>query len=123
MAEIFPFPALRYDPEKVRLADVVTQPYDKITPEMQEKYYGSSPYNLVRIILGRPEGPETSTNNRYTQAAECLKKWRKTGIFAQDPPSIYAYSQRFLVPGTSQLVERRGFIAAGRLYEYAEKVV
>ena len=123
MAEIFPFPALRYDPEKVRLEDVVTQPYDKITPEMQEKYYRSSPYNLVRIILGRPEGAETSTKNRYTQAAECLKKWRETGIFAQDPPSIYAYSQRFLVPGTSQLVERRGFIAAGRLYEYAEKVV
>jgi len=123
MAEIFPFPALRYDPEKVRLADVVTQPYDKITPEMQEKYYRLSPYNLVRIILGRPEGPETSTNNRYTQAADYLRNWRKTGIFAQDPPSIYAYSQRFLIPGTSQQVERRGFIAAGRLYEYAEKVI
>ena len=51
MAEIVPFQALRYDPQVVRLEDVVTQPYDKITPEMQAKYYELSPYNLVRIIL------------------------------------------------------------------------
>ncbi len=123
MAEIFPFPALRYNPEKVNLAEVVTQPYDKISAEMQDRYYRASPYNLVRIILGRPEGEETAGNNRYTKAAEFLKKWKETGIFRQDPPSIYAYSQRFTVPGTSQNIERKGFIAAGRLNEYAEKVV
>jgi len=124
MAEISPFPALRYDPEKVRLSDVVTQPYDKINPEMQDGYYKASPYNLVRIILGRPEKPETEADNRYTQAAEYLKLWRKTGILTQDgTPSIYAYSQRFLVPGTSQKVERRGFIGSGKLHEYGEKVV
>ncbi|HWY67460.1 MAG TPA: DUF1015 domain-containing protein [Terriglobales bacterium] len=123
MALISAFPALRYDREKVRLADVVTQPYDKITPQMQDRYYQASPYNLVRIILGRPEGEETERNNRYTEAAECLKNWRKAGVFAQDSPSMYAYSQRFLVPGTSETVERRGFIAAGTLYDYAEKVV
>jgi len=123
MAEIFPFPALRYNPEKVNLADVVTQPYDKITPEMQEGYYRASPYNLVRIILGRPETGETAGNNRYTQAANYLKTWERGGIFRQDPPSIYAYSQQFAVPGTLQRVERRGFIAAGRLYDYSEKIV
>lgn len=124
MAEIFPFPALRYDPTKVRLADVVTQPYDKITPQMQDRYYATSPYNLVRIILGRPEGEETVKNNRYTQAADFLNQWRESGILVRDSsPSIYAYSQRFLVSGSSQTVERRGFIGAGRLYEYAEKIV
>lgn len=123
MAQIFPFAALRYDPEKVNLADVVTQPYDKITLEMQDRYYRASPYNLVRIILGRPEGEETPTSNRYTQAAEFLKKWKETGIFRQDPPSIYAYSQRFMVPGTTRDVERKSFIAAGRLHEYADGVI
>jgi uncharacterized protein (DUF1015 family) len=123
MAEIYPFPALRYDPEKVRLDEVVTQPYDKITPQMQERYYQSSPYNLVRIVLGRPGGEETPTHNRYTEAAEWLNKWRREGILAQDSPSIYAYSQRFSVPGSSQSVERCGFIAAGKLYDYSEKIV
>ena len=123
MAEIFPFPALRYNPEKVNLADVVTQPYDKISPAMQEGYYRASPYNLVRIILGRPEGQETADDNRYTQAANYLKTWQKQGIFRQDPPSIYAYSQDFAVPERLQKIQRRAFIAAGRLYDYAEKVV
>jgi uncharacterized protein (DUF1015 family) len=123
MAEIFPFPALRYDPEKVRLADVVTQPYDKISPQMQERYYASSPHNLVRIILRRDDQTEITGGNRYTAAAECLHNWRKMGIFRQDSPSIYAYSQRFRAPGTSQVAERRGFIAAGKLCDYAEHVV
>ena len=34
------------------LGAVVTQPYDKISPEMQARYYDLSPYNLVRIIRG-----------------------------------------------------------------------
>ncbi len=52
MAQVYPFRALRYNPSLVRLEDVVTQPYDKITPAMQQAYYQRSPYNLVRIILG-----------------------------------------------------------------------
>lgn len=124
MAEIFPFAALRYNWEKVQLRQVVTQPYDKITPRMREDYYTASPYNLVRIILGRPEGQETEANNRYTQAAAYLQSWRKQGILVRDnSPSIYAYSQRFLVPGTSQTIERRGFIAAGRLHSYEEGII
>jgi len=124
MAEISAFTALRYNTGKVRLGEVVTQPYDKITPTMQDDYYRASPYNLVRIILGRPEGPENEDNNRYTQAANSLKTWRQSAILTQDSsPSIYAYSQRFLIPGTSQTAERRGFIAVGKLYDYEEKVV
>ena len=59
MAEIIPFKAFRYDPDQVKLEDVLTQPYDKITPEMQTKYYERSSHNLVRIILGKTGG------NRY----------------------------------------------------------
>ena len=53
MAIISPFRAWRYDPERVPVQQAVTQPYDKITPAMQESYYQASPYNLVRIILGK----------------------------------------------------------------------
>ena len=47
MADIRPFRALRYSND-VPLADVLTQPYDKITPAMQSEYYDRSPYNLIR---------------------------------------------------------------------------
>ena len=45
MATVVPFRALRYDPARVVAGDVVTQPYDKITPEMQERYYAASAFN------------------------------------------------------------------------------
>lgn len=84
MAYIAPFRALRYDPARVSPADVVTQPYDKISPEMQERYYGSSPHNLVRIILGKREAEDHSEHNVYTRAAAYFKDWRRQGTFLQD---------------------------------------
>ena len=124
MAEIFPFKALRYDPHQVRLEDVVTQPYDKITPEMQGRYYELSPHNLVRIILGRHGETDTPQFNVYTRAAEYLHDWRAGGLLKQDAePSIYQYSQTFTVPGTRDLAERRGFIALGKVQDYSDGVV
>jgi uncharacterized protein (DUF1015 family) len=124
MVEIIPFKALRYDPDQVKLEDVLTQPYDKITPEMQSKYYERSAHNLVRIILGKAGETDTEAFNVYTRAAEYLHDWRSSGILKQDPePGIYAYSQTFTVPGTRELAERRGLIALGRLHDYADGVV
>ena len=58
MAEISPFRALYYSPKKTSGLDtVVTQPYDKISREMQDRYYAAHPNNLVRIVFGKT-GPE-----------------------------------------------------------------
>jgi uncharacterized protein (DUF1015 family) len=125
MAYIFPFRAWRYNPSSVRLEDVVTQPYDKISPSMQEAYYQRSPFNLVRIILGKPEQSDAERGESvYTRAARNFTAWRKQGVLAQEKdPCIFAYAQRFKVPGTEVIKERRGFIALGQLHNYAEKVV
>jgi uncharacterized protein (DUF1015 family) len=125
MARIYPFRALRYNPSLVRVEDCVTQPYDKISPSMQQAYYQRSPYNLVRIILGLPELFDgEGTGDVYTRAARDFAEWRKTNILtAENEPCIYAYSQRFTIPGTQTVVERRGLIALGELYEYAQGVV
>jgi uncharacterized protein (DUF1015 family) len=124
MSEIIPFKALRYDPDQVKLEDVLTQPYDKITPEMQAKYYERSTHNLVRIILGKAGETDTDAFNVYTRAAEYLHDWRSSGVLKQDAqPGLYAYSQTFTVPGTRDLAERRGLIALGRIHDYADNVV
>ncbi len=123
MADIRPFRALRYNVERVSAAQVVTQPYDKITPAMQERYYAASPYNLVRIILGRHEDGDNTLKSVYTRAAEYGRKWRQEGVLQQDAaPSIYRYSQTFVAPSGSTF-ERRGFIALGRVEDYAAKIV
>jgi uncharacterized protein (DUF1015 family) len=125
MAHIYPFRAWRYNPSAVRLEDVVTQPYDKITPSMQQAYYDRSPYNLVRIILGKPELFDAEGGESvYTRAARDFKAWQQQGVLAQEKsPAIFAYSQQFKVPGTEIVKERRGFIALGKVHDYADRVV
>jgi len=124
MAEIHPFRAFRYDPREVSPAQVVTQPYDKITPALQDRYYAASPYNLVRIILGRREKKDDAEKNVYSRAADYFRDWRKQGVLRQDSlPSLYIYSQRFTVPGSTTALERRGVIALGRIEDYSAGVV
>ena len=122
MASIYPFRAWRYNPSEVRLSDVVTQPYDKISPAMQQAYYQRSPYNLVRIILGLPELFDAERGESvYTRAARDLNAWKEQGVLTQEKePCIFAYAQRFRVPGTDIVKERRGFIALGKLHERAK---
>ena len=106
------------------LSQVVTQPYDKISPQMQEQYYEASPYNLVRIILGKRTPADQPGDNPYTRAAAFLADWRREGILVQDAePSLYRYSQRFTVPGGQTELERRGFIGLGRIEDYSAQVV
>lgn len=98
---------------------------------MQEHYYSASPFNLVRIILGKPEDGDNDQKNVYTRAAANLRDWHQHGVLKQDPqPAIYYYTQRFTVPasalgthGGPVEFERRGFIAAGRIHDYSDSVV
>lgn len=123
MADIRPFRALRYNLDRVSAGQVVTQPYDKISPTMQERYYAASPYNLVRIILGRHESGDNTLKNVYTRAAEYGPEWRQEGFLQQDEaPSIYSYSQTFVAPSGSTF-QRQAFIALGRVEDYSAKVV
>ncbi|HZR64685.1 MAG TPA: DUF1015 domain-containing protein [Terriglobales bacterium] len=128
MAHIEPFRAFRYNTDQVALSKVATQPYDKITPEMQERYYAASPYNLVRIILGKRLANDGPGENPYTRAAASLRQWRQQGILRQDPePSIYRYVQRFHSPSSqrnsTEQFERHGFIALGKIEDYSAGVV
>ncbi|QMV17567.1 DUF1015 family protein [Granulicella sp. 5B5] len=124
MARLYPFRALRYDPARVSMTDVVTQPYDKISPEMQERYYQASPYNLIRVILGKHLPGDTDAQNVYTRAAATLSDWRNEGVLKEEAePALYGYSQTYTVPGTDEVRERRGFIGLAQLSDYADRVV
>ena len=124
MAEIHPFRALRYNTDRVALADVLTQPYDKITPAMQDVYYAASPYNLIAVEKGRALPDDSPSNNVYTRAAAKIEEWIAQKILVQDSaPAIYVYSQEFQVPGTHSRRTRAGFIALGRVEDYSAGVV
>jgi uncharacterized protein (DUF1015 family) len=126
MAEIHPFRALHYNPSRIHeLGKVVTQPYDKISPEMQSAYYRSSPFNLVRVIRGRSHADDNPQDNVYLRAAQCFREWTKDRILVSDSEhAIYPYDQEYEVPGRpgSKKV-RRGFIAVCRLEDYSARIV
>jgi len=124
MAEIFPFPAYRYNSQRVELERVLTQPYDKITTAMQERYYAASPFNLIPVEKGKSFPNDTPGNNVYARATRKLAEWTAQDILVRDPaPSIYSYSQDYIVPGTHTRRLRQGFIALGRVEDYADGVV
>ena len=124
MARIFPFQPYRYSLRAGSLSDVVTQPYDKITPAMRATYLKQSPYNLVRIILGEKHPTDSDTDNVYTRAAAHLNDWIARGVLERESqPSLYAYFQEFTVPDTGQKLLRKGFIGLGAVEPYAENIV
>lgn len=122
MAKIFPFRACRYSSRAGDWARLLTQPYDKITPEMQERYLSLSPYNLAHVIRGKSKPADTDADNVYTRAARCLHDWTASGILAQDPqPAVFAYFQKFQWEGATGL--RKGLIALGAVEDYSEGTV
>ena len=124
MARIFPFQPYRYTAKAGPLGGVVTQPYDKISPVMRERYLALSPYNLVRVILGERRESDSETDNVYTRAVGYLNEWINAGVLArEDTPSLYAYFQEFCVPDSGERLVRKSFIGLGALEEYSAGVV
>ncbi len=124
MAQVRPFRAFRYNPERAPFDRVLTQPYDKISPAMQEKYYAADPHNLITIEKGRVLPRDSAQSNVYTRAAAALQDWIGKNVVAQDPAaSFYAYTQEYTVPGSEERRTRRGFIGAGKLEDYSAGVV
>jgi len=101
MGQLIPFRALRYSSAQVQnLADVVTQPYDKITPDMRSRYLKRHPFNVVRVIK----------NPDYQDASSHLKRWIEAGVLERDPlPGFYPYEQVFEFEGQKE--RRLGFIS------------
>lgn len=121
MAIIKSFRGIRYNPEKVNLKDVITEPYDRITPVMQEDYYKRSPYNVVRIILGKDDEPHPE-KNKYKRAKIYIEEWLKNGIFLRENrKALYIYQQKFKVDGKEMV--RNGLIGATKLEEFSSKKV
>jgi uncharacterized protein (DUF1015 family) len=124
MATIYPFQPYRYSAKAGALQDLATQPYDKISPEMRQRYLQASPYNLVRIILGERLESDSDGDNVYTRAAHYLADWIAQGILARDAePALYAYFQEFTMPDSGERLVRKGFIGLGAVEEYSAGIV
>lgn len=111
---IEPFRALLYNQERVgNLSEVVAPPYDLIDADRQDELYNRSPYNIVRLELGRE-------SDRYAASATTLAKWRADDILRVAPRlAIYLYTQLFESGGRK--LRRDGFVARVRLENFTRE--
>jgi len=123
LAEICPFPGIRYNQKMVgNLASVICPPYDVISPEEQRAYYEKSDYNVIRLEHGLKLPEDTETNNKHSRANATFNQWIKEGILQDDPvPSFYVHEHSF----TYQNARRRrlGLTVCIRLEPWENKGV
>lgn len=123
MAIIKEFNGLLYNKNRIDdISRVVCPPYDVISPEEQEAFYANSPYNIVRIELGKINPSDNNKNNVYKRARSYLENWLNEGVLIYDTePSFYLYAQEFDHDGKKYL--RPGIVAAVQLEDYETKVI
>ena len=123
MAELVPWRALFYNPEKIKnLAPIVTPPYDVISPEQQAGYYDKHLYNVIRLILPRPQINNPDPDSRYLQAAEDFSSWRRQGILIKDTrPALFYWETKYLLEGQTHI--RRAVVGLIRLESFDSGVV
>jgi uncharacterized protein (DUF1015 family) len=116
MADIRPFRGWRYSPLKVTdLSKVITQPYDKISKELQQTYIARHPNSFVHLIL--PAAPDP-----YTYSTTTSKLWSSQLVLVRDPqPAIYVLHQEFQLGGQTRT--RKSFVAAIRVDEFEKGTV
>ena len=124
MAKIAPFRGLRYNFDRAGdPSQLVSPPYDTISPALQQTLYARSPFNAVRLVLGEERPGDTEQDNRYTRAAADFALWQQQGVLQrEEQPSLYLYDQEF-VDDAGQRVVRQGFMALVRLEDFFSGVI
>lgn len=123
MADIRPFHGVHYNPSLVKdIAQVLCPPYDVINPLMQQELYQQSDVNFVRIEYGREFPLDKDSDNKYTRAADTLKKWLEQGTLQFDEqPAIYLHDHHFTYHNKSY--RRRSITCMVKLEEWEKMVV
>ena len=110
MSLVSPFVGLLFDGSIVGSHDLVTTPpYDVISDDERRHYLDASPYNVIRLVLGRTEparaGRSTSIGRRRPSsrrgASGCARPDRA--------PVFYPYEMRFSLHGRRRAI--RGWSA------------
>lgn len=120
MVNLRPFRATYFASQN--LAELISPPYDVISPALQQNLYARDPHNFVRIDFGQPQADDTEDRNVYTRAAQTLQQWLAQGVFQTDQqPAYYLHTQTFEAQGVSH--QRRDLFALCEATPFTEAQV
>jgi len=123
LADVRPFRGYRYNDERAGdLSHNLCPPRDVITSASLGELHGRSPYNVVRLEVGKDDLSNDAGHNRFTRARDTLADWIDSGVLRRDEePSFYVVEQSFSFRGRRHT--RREIIGAVRLEEYEKGVI
>jgi uncharacterized protein (DUF1015 family) len=123
LAEISPFPGVRYNQEIVGdMASVICPPYDIISPEEQRAYYEKSEYNAIRLEHEIEPPQDTKAKDKHSRASATFNQWLKERLLIFDHvPSFYVHEHTFTYQNTRK--RRLGFMACVRLEAWEKKII
>ncbi|MCL5770992.1 MAG: DUF1015 domain-containing protein [Actinobacteria bacterium] len=114
MVEIIPFKALRFNTLKnEEISNLVSPPYDIISPTQKENLKTFSENNIIRLIL-----PEDNDNiNKYESAKNILTSWIDNNILTiENEEALYIFEEGFLDNG--EWKNFTAFIGLTKIEEY-----
>jgi uncharacterized protein (DUF1015 family) len=121
VSDVRPFRALRYDPARVDLAQVLVPPYDVISAADRARLYDRSEHSAIRLELTREVSDEAGTD--YGWVRETLDAWREAKVLIQEErPAFYGLRTRFTTPDGVEAC-REGFFGALHLEDYERRIV
>lgn len=118
MVDILPFNGLIYNENKIgNISQVISPPYDVVSPTLKKKLYNTHPYNIINLIL-----PKGSTGEKYIKANELLTDWIKKDILKFDKDRCFYIIEESYYPG-SKRKKILGFIGLTGLEPYSKSQI
>ena len=123
MADVRPFRGLRYNPAITHhLDDVLSPPFDVVSPAEQEALHQRSRHNVLHLELGERQATDTDQDNWYGRARALLHGWLQEQALVREPqPAFYLSRHSFRSDGRDY--QRWELYAQVRLEEWDRKVV
>jgi uncharacterized protein (DUF1015 family) len=113
MVDILPFNGLIYNENKIgNISQVISPPYDVVSPTLKKKLYNTHPYNIINLILPKGRGGE-----KYIKANELLTDWIDKNILKFDNNKcFYIIEESYHLD--NKIKKIAGFIGLTRIEPY-----
>lgn len=118
MAEVRPFIGLTYNTNIVKnLEDVVSPPYDIVSPSLQMELYNRHPYNVIRLEL-----PLGDDEEKYINATKTLRFWIENKVLTNtERASFYFYKEKYSIEGDEKIL--RGIFSIVKIEPFEKRII
>lgn len=115
MVDILPLNGLFYNENKIRnISNVISPPYDVISPPLEKMLYNLDPYNIINLIL-----PKGSNKEKYKNSNKILNNWIENNILKYDSKKcFYIFEENFYMGSKRKKI--LGFVGLTKTEPYSK---